>query len=87
MISKEGGGLIAGIAADAAGAGILQMSRIEADPFDSVTVRIVDEDDTRRPVLHWAGFARNLGALFLQFAANRTDVVDAERQMPDPEFQ
>ena len=77
---------MAGIAADAVGEGVLQMSRIGVDPFNSLTVRIPNEAYTRRPAPRWLWFARDLGALFLQPAANRTDVIAPGRHTLDPEF-
>ena len=57
--------------------------RVEADQLDPITVGILDEGDVRGAVLHRSRLARDLGALLLEFGADRVDVVDAERQVAE----
>jgi hypothetical protein len=53
----------------------------QLDELDLVAVRVLDEGDVRRAVLHRARLARDLRAALPERVAGRVEVVDAERDV------
>src|SRR5215510_13626449 len=53
------------------------------DQLDPVAVRVLDEGDLGRAVLHGSGLAHDAGALLAELLAAAVDVVDAEGDVPE----